>query len=319
MSLLLGRVLVLALAAGVVLTSTTPADAFCRTTTQPIPANYNPANRGCFKDGLLLYWRGACVSYSINADGSTSVPFDTAKRIIDEAFATWTTTTCADTGQAPGIAVSNAGTATCGEVRYNPESANQNLIVFRDDGWPYSDPNNTLGLTTVTFNAETGEIYDADLEINASGRNLSTTDEVPANGFDLASVVTHEAGHFLGLAHATDSKATMFASYKPGTKALRSVTPDDVAGLCAIYPNATTRIVSPTAAQQEVIAATPCDPTPRHGLTEKCEVPTPQANSKQNCNVAVVGDPSSSSFPLLAVGLAVALAASLAVRRRAKH
>src|SRR6185436_4346321 len=108
---------------------------------------------------------------------------------------------------------SNLGPATCTEVLYNQNGPNQNVIVFRDDKWPYSDPNNTLGLTTVTFNADTGEIYDADMELNATAKNLSTSVAVPANGFDLLSVVTHEAGHFLGLAHATSATSTMYASY----------------------------------------------------------------------------------------------------------
>lgn len=253
------------------LTLPTTAHAFCRTTTQPLPANYSPS-RGCYTDGLLLFWRNACVSYSIHEAASRSIPFEDAKRVIDDSFATWVNATCAD-GDPVGIAVSNIGAAACAEVKYNPETANQNLIVFRDDGWPYSDPNSTLGLTTVTFNAETGEIYDADMEINSSARNLSVSDKVPTNGFDLASVVTHEAGHFFGLAHATDPKATMYASYKPGTTALRTLAPDDIAGICSIYPNPSIRIVSPEVSANETIAAESCDPTPRHGFTADCSTP----------------------------------------------
>lgn len=276
------RALVLAaLGAGVVATPSA-AHAFCRTTTQPLPANYSPS-RGCFTAGLFLYWKNACVSYSINKDASRTIPFDVAKEIIDASFATWMNTTCADTGQPPGIAVSNAGVATCADVRYNNDGPNQNLIVFRDDGWPYQDPNSTLGLTTVTFNAETGEIYDADMEINSSGRNLSVGDPVPPTGFDLASVITHEAGHFFGLAHATSPTSTMYASYKPGSTALRSLTADDVAGICAIYPTPTIRIATPVPSQQqdEIVPAAACDPTPRHGLTAACEVP--KSNEKCEC------------------------------------
>jgi hypothetical protein len=246
------------------------AHAYCRTTTQPIPANYSPS-RGCYNQGLYLFWRNACVSYSINQNASRTIPYDTAKQVIDASFATWQAAACVD-GDAPGITVSNVGSASCSEVRYNADGPNQNVIIFRDDGWPYSDPNNTLGLTTVTFNAETGEIYDADMEINSSGRNLSYSERVPPNGFDLASVVTHEAGHFLGLAHATDPRATMYASYKPGTSALRTLSPDDVAGICALYPNATTRTVSATVSANETIVADRCDPTPRHGFTAQCTV-----------------------------------------------
>jgi matrixin len=250
------------------------ASAFCRTTTVGLPASYSPT-RGCFTEGLLLFWGNACVGYSINAQASERIGFADATRIIDASFATWASTTCAATGEKVGISVSNLGAVACSEVRYNKEGPNQNVIVFRDDAWPYNDPNNTLGLTTVTFNADTGEIFDADMEINASGKNLTITDEPPANGFDLASVVTHEAGHFYGLAHATDSKSTMFASYKPGTTALRSLSQDDIDGLCAIYPNAATRTVSPSVPLNNngSVPAGQCDTTPRHGFTSKCDEP----------------------------------------------
>jgi hypothetical protein len=294
--------------------STSVAHAYCRTTTIALPANYNPANRGCFTQGLFLYWRNACVGFSINQAASRTVPYADAQRIIDTAFATWMGVTCTASGKAPGITVSDFGAAACDEVRYNPDGANQNLIVFRDDSWPYHDPNNTLGLTTVTFNADTGEIFDADMEINSSAHNLSITEQVPANGFDLASVITHEAGHFLGLAHATSSSATMFAAYKPGTTALRTLSADDIAGLCSIYPDADTRIVSQTPTQPEQLAALACDPTPRHGLTSACDVPT-QTETTSKCSAGGALVPSSgrndasAGFAVVAVGL-------LLVRRR---
>jgi MYXO-CTERM domain-containing protein len=178
--------------------------------------------------------------------------------------------TCPDTGAKVGIEISSLGPVECTEVRYNSGSPNQNLIVFREASWPYNDSANTLGLTTITYNAENGEIYDADMELNASGGNLSTSDRVPANGFDLLSVVTHEAGHFLGLAHATSNTSTMFASYKPGTKTLRSLSADDVLGVCAIYPDAQTRAVDVQVASTGLLAAGPCEPEPRHGFTSKC-------------------------------------------------
>lgn len=277
------------------------ASAFCRTTTEALPANYNPS-RGCYDSGLFLYWRNACVSYSINAAGSRNVSYDEAKRVIDGAFATWMAAQCADTGAPPGITVSSAGAAECTEVRYNVDSGNQNLVVFRDDTWPYSDPNSTLGLTTVTFNAETGEIYDADMELNASGKNLSVSDEVPPNGFDLASVVTHEAGHFFGLAHATSTTSTMYASYKPGSAALRTLSPDDVAGLCAIYPDSATRIVSPTATgQTETLAAEACNPDPRRGLLSVCYEPPPEESG--GCNAAGGSTPGALAGLVVLAGL----------------
>lgn len=292
------------------------ASAFCRTTTAPVPPSYDAARNGCITSGLLLYWKGACVTFAIQENAAEGIPFEDATRIIDRAFATWTNATCKDTGAKVGLSAYDLGPVECAEVRYNSGSPNQNLIVFRESSWPYNDAANTLGLTTVTFNAENGEIYDADMELNATGHNLSISTQVPSNGFDLLSVVTHEAGHFFGLAHATDQSSTMFASYRPGTISLRSLSDDDVAGMCAIYPSETERVVDTKVSATGVVAADACVQTPRHGFTTKCEEAPPDDGG---CSAGAVAlDPARSGTTaagLCAVGL-VAGAMRRRVRRR---
>jgi hypothetical protein len=248
------------------------AHAFCRSTTEAVSPSFNPASEGCFTKGQLLFWQSTCVGYSIFRGGSASVPFEEAKRVIDESFATWTGSRCGASGAPPGITFQSLGAVDCVDVRYNPDAVNENLIILRDEGWPY--PFGTLALTTVSFDPETGAILDADMEINASQRNLSTSPAATPGAYDLASIVTHEVGHFAGLAHSTDRAATMFASYGPGAITLRSLTDDDVAGLCAIYPTAASRVVSarpvptctwclqPAPGQTETIPATRCEPAP---------------------------------------------------------
>ena len=53
--------------------------------------------------------------------------------------------------------------------------------------------------------------------------------------YDLQAILTHETGHFLGLAHATEATSVMYAFYRQGAIDL---TEDDAAGLCSIYPPA---------------------------------------------------------------------------------
>lgn len=279
------------------------ASAYCRTTTVPVPASYSPT-RGCFAGGLALYWKGQCITYSTNKARSERVTLAQASATMQQAFATWTSQQC---GGAPvGINVSATDPVVCADVRYNQNGPNQNLIVFRDATWPYSDPNNTLGLTTVTFNADTGEIFDADMEINASGRNLSVGDPVPAKGFDLLSVVTHEAGHFLGLAHATEARATMYARYESGTTTLRSLTSDDVAGLCAIYPTAAARAVDKSVSTSGLLASDKCDATPRHGFGTTC---AENAATTDNGGCASSSSGATSAPGAILVALAVGVAA----------
>jgi hypothetical protein len=285
------------------------AHAFCRTTTVPVPASYSPT-KGCFTEGLPLYWRGACVSYSVVRAASARITLAEATPLIDQAFTTWTSAACS--GGAVGIAASATDPVDCSEVKYNQNGPNQNMIAFRDTSWPYSDPNNTLGLTTVTFNADTGEIYDADMEINASGKNLTVGDPVPANGYDLLSVVTHEAGHFLGLAHATSATSTMFASYKPGTTSLRSLTADDVAGLCSIYPSSSERNVSTVVDPSGTLASTACDPTPRHGFGTTC-AENPAPSQDKGCTIT---PKSTSASPMMALA---GILSGILVRRRLRR
>jgi MYXO-CTERM domain-containing protein len=281
------------------------AGAYCRTTSVPVPPSYSPT-RGCFTEGLPLYWKNQCISYSMNSAASDRVSLADASAIMEQAFTTWTSEQC--NGTPVGIAVSATEPVTCAEVRYNQNGPNQNVIVFRDTTWPYSDPNNTLGLTTVTFNADNGEIFDADMEINASGKNLSVGDPVPANGFDLLSVVTHEAGHFLGLAHATSPTSTMYASYKPGTTSLRSLTADDIDGLCSIYPTKAERNVDKSVSASGVLASDQCDATPRHGFGTTC-AETPASTGTGGC--ATTPGATSGRGAIL-----VALAAGVAAGRR---
>jgi hypothetical protein len=148
------------------------------------------------------------------------------------------------------------------------------------------------------------------MEINASGHNLTTTDRVPAGGFDLASIVTHEAGHFLGLAHATLPGATMYASAKPATTTLRTLAQDDIEGICTIYPSKTIRSVSSALSSSETLTATACNPSPQRGLISACDGNA--AEEKDSC--------SGSGKPLApwgaSAGVLLSAACLVVVRRR---
>jgi hypothetical protein len=107
------------------------------------------------------------------------------------------------------------------------------VIVFDDESWPYDDTENTIALTTVNYGVEDGRIFEAKTEVNSENQPLST-EEPPLSGtYDLQAVFTHEAGHFLGLAHATETTSIMYAFYQAGAIQLTS---DDVSGICTIYP-----------------------------------------------------------------------------------
>jgi hypothetical protein len=123
-----------------------------------------------------------------------------------------------------------------------------------------------LALTSVSASTTSGIIRDADIEVNA--HHFSWTDLVmhpdlrgAGQSFhDLQNAVTHEMGHVIGLDHtcflqppapldqngnpipdcasaSPDVLATtMFPSANPGDIDKRTLAPDDVQGVCDIYP-----------------------------------------------------------------------------------
>ena len=89
--------------------------------------------------------------------------------------------------------------AECGTTPCDPtQPGAYHLIVFRDDGWAYDDPTNTLALTTVTYGIDSAVLFNAEIEINSHDHTLTTTQPSPPGAFDLQTILTHEAGHFLG-------------------------------------------------------------------------------------------------------------------------
>jgi MYXO-CTERM domain-containing protein len=291
------------LAALAALALAAPAGAFCRTTTVSVAPDFQPSPDQCWDQGKPLFWKNACVGYSVQKDASRQIAYDDASEAAARAFSRWTGKTCPGDagGSRVSIDVRDRGPVECKLVQYNKTTGNANIIMFRDDSWPHADPDNTLALTTVTFNPETGEIYDADMEVNTRGQKMTVVDPVPADGFDFGSIVTHEAGHFLGIAHSGDSNATMYASYRPGSTRMRELAPDDVNAICAVYRADGTRDTA-----DGPLPAEPCDPTPRRGFLTTC------GSSKGGC-AATPGAPSGTGAVLLS--LVVALAA-LSRRRR---
>jgi hypothetical protein len=256
-----------------------------------------------------LWWRNACVGYDIQQDASIQVPYATAAQVAAQSFSKWTETLCpvASSWGRVSIDVRDLGPVSCDKVQYNMNQGNQHLIVFRDNGATDFDTNNTLGLTTVTFDPTTGEIYDADMEINSSV-TLAVSDPVPPDGYDFQSIVTHEAGHFLGLAHSVETTATMYAQYVPGSTSKRILSADDMAGICAIYAPGGTRSVDPSVDASGSVEEDACDPTPRHGFQSECAQP-----ESASCS-ASPEDLSSPSVPLV-LGAAATLSAVGAFRR----
>jgi hypothetical protein len=212
------------------------ARAFCRTTTTSPPAGYDPVKSGCWTEGKPIAWTAGRVPYGMSSAASKYVTLSEASRVADLAFAAWNSAPCAS---GPPVAQGY----DVGPLDVQPDSGDctasstcnastHDVIVFRDQVWPYDDPSNILALTTVVYGVQNGEIFEAYTEVNTAEHPV-TTETPPTNGaFELQPILTHEAGHFLGLAHATNTHSIMYAYYQAGVV---NLTPDDVAAICAVY------------------------------------------------------------------------------------
>jgi hypothetical protein len=273
-----------------------PAFGFCRTTTCP-SCPFDP-DTGCPTGGRPIFWPRSCVSFSLNMAASSQVDLATATQYAHEAFATWNAVRCGSEGTPAAIQAQDAfGPVDCGHVEYNPTGSNANVILFRDGEWPYEGAGNTLALTTVTYDSKTGEIFDADMEINGTLRFSTPGVKGGVDDHDLLSIMTHEAGHFLGLAHSRQSDAIMQISLPPGV-VRTTLSDDDIAGLCAIYPQASAEVA--------------CDLRPEGGFSTQCGLDPVSGGA-----CAVRGDAGGAAAPLAVV---VPVAAVLPwVRRRRRR
>jgi hypothetical protein len=319
-----GLVGLAALLAGSLLVPTA-AQAYCRTRVDSTKAKKDgdPASdeaNQCWGTGPQIYWRSRCIGYELYKSANR-VSLEDARAVLSAAFAKWTQTSCAladEPGKNPNARISldvrDLGNTDCAKAGnpedkeqsgYNKEGPNQNVIIFRDDSWPYGkandpqdDSSRTLGLTTVTYDPQTGEIHDADMELNTYDSIVKVTNIGPSD-YDLSSIVTHEAGHFLGIAHSNDSTSTMYFEYQPGETRKQFLKLDDINAICEAYAPGDVRFSG-----DKQIPAGVCDPTPEGGIQRSC------ADDDKGCAVTTPGAAGEISFwSAGGFGLACAVAA----------
>jgi hypothetical protein len=249
-----------------------PAAAFLRSTTCA----------GRADAGYALWWGSRSVTFSVSTAHTPSgcADFSSAAALVAQSFLTWNGATrtgdsrpCTDFAFARGPDVSSILVG----VRDG-----MNLVAFRQGScasvapaghacltqggcanlfncWESSHASGTLAITWVSFSTGTGQIGDADTELDdwdgSSGYLLTCgspgSPRCLANGnpsppgctyIDVGAVVTHESGHALGLDHPCSgtgdcSPPSVMAPYiRPGST-LRTLYPDDVEGICSTYPS----------------------------------------------------------------------------------
>lgn len=250
------------------------ANAYCRLSTgMPKPG---PVGE-CVISGEPLFWARPCLSYSLVERARSVPPFEDDEAFdirdaVGESFARWAEVGCAGV-PLPISLRQTEDLALCDRPEHNRDGPNGNVIAFIEAWEARGLPLDAFGVTLVWHDKRTGEILDADMQLNEqSGTFDFCRGRCEGDGVDLENVLTHEAGHFLGLGHSDEVNASMYGESVRGEVRKRLLSRDDAAGVCEVYG----ALSQPT--------CTDADYSPRGGFSPACGVGT-----ERGCAVARAG------------------------------
>ena len=221
--------------------------------------------------GAALHWASGCAFITYDSAGTTHLAGDQEFDIMDAALHTWRSSTqsCAyiDFAFNPPESDLEVGFDRVNLMKFRDTSWCKPATADEPEEC-YATA--AAALTTLFFvddedSDRNGEILDADIELN--GVNFSISADGSSLGSaacmsDLRNTFTHEVGHLLGLDHTcwtnvgphpvdgegnpvpscggalppAITEATMFNYQDCGEESKSTLEPDDVAGICAIYP-----------------------------------------------------------------------------------
>jgi hypothetical protein len=224
---------------------------------------------GPTKAGHYLYWESGCVFVTVDAAGTKQVAGDIEFGVIDQSIAAWNN----GGASCSYMEIRNAGRKAMEVGRDNTNLIKFRDVSWcrpatKDDPMR-CHPDTAAGITTATYvddasSDRDGAIVDADIELN--GENFAIAVNGQTSGTEnciseLQNTLTHELGHLLGLEHtclapgdpprvdgkgnevpvcgletATQHAATMFNYQDCGEKTKETLEPDDIAGMCGVYP-----------------------------------------------------------------------------------
>jgi hypothetical protein len=106
----------------------------------------------------------------------------------------------------------------------------KNEVFFRPDS------NGSTFANTYWWYDGTGHLVDADIEFWDGGFTFFTGTSGCSSGEYLEDASMHEFGHALGLQHSSVTTATMYPTLPKCSMTWRTLDPDDLAGVEALYP-----------------------------------------------------------------------------------
>jgi predicted Zn-dependent protease len=164
--------------------------------------------------GKKLKWQNKNQNIVINTNTS-DLSATTTRNIILNSIAEWNSVTSANLSSA---------------------NSSSNQVIFDTNFSRYGS--SVIGVTEISSNSG-GDILDATIRLNDNYTFKDTPGNYSSGSIYLGDVVTHEVGHFFGLAHSEVLNSTMFYSNFPGQATLAY---DDKSGVRQIYDSSYGRI-----------------------------------------------------------------------------
>jgi hypothetical protein len=170
-------------------------------------------------------WSGPMI-YRLNQAGSDDLDIDMLAAEVHKGMLEWTAPDCTGaSARYDGLTTDLPGSAAMPGA--------DNVIAWRESGW--TDGPEALAVTAPSYirtNSGPQVIVAATMRLNGQDwtwvKGASTGRQI-----NIFSVLLHEGGHYWGLGHSMVPMSVMVADY---SKDLTGLAPDDVDGICSLYP-----------------------------------------------------------------------------------
>jgi hypothetical protein len=199
-----------------------------RTTGQP-SGNLTCVNNRCLPE--VRFAESVNNTGGTTLTGSQGVTYATALAGMRSGFERWTTPNVTTCGTSLNFAFAGTFSSPTLTAAVSASDGNNNVIFLTNPNWRYGS--GTLGLTATRF-FPNGELTDSDMEMNG---NTAWANDGRPNSWDYESVITHEAGHFIGFDHTSSGNAVMNPSIGNGV-VKRALLGPDSSDVCTVYPGA---------------------------------------------------------------------------------